>query len=525
MSQALYTVSLYETLGPSTTGYIINHASLVCVVTSLIHIPTLLKLKPICPTLRFIISLDSFDSGLERRSFDIPSTLVSDLGIEIYSIHEIEALGAACVPIRYNPPLPSDIVTINFTSGTTADPKGVLLTHRAAVAAASSSLVTIGQDSSDIAFSYLPLAHIFGRLCEQSSFWAGASIGYFHGDVHAIVEDLKLLRPTGFISVPRLYNRFGSAIRHAITQEPGPKGESIRQMVTTRLAQLTCPNQISITNKHSKNEGQATGILASFGLDRARNMVSGSAPLDSALHQYLRAVFGNHFIQGYGLTETYGVCLAQSKGDFTTGNCGGVTPFNEVCLASVPDMGYLVTDTPFPRGELLIRGNTLFSGYLKNAVDTEKALLSDGWFRTGDICSVDARGRFKVIDRIKNILKLAQGEYVSPEKIENVYLSHVPFLTQAYIHGDSLQTFLVGVLGVMPEAFALFAGEILGRHINATDLEAVEAACQELIVKKAVLEELDKVGRDQKLAGFERVRNICLQVEPFTVENELLTPT
>lgn len=102
------------------------------------------------------------------------------------------------------------------------------------------------------------------------------------------------------------------------------------------------------------------------------------------------------------------------EGDLSVGNCGGVAPTLELCLLDVPDMEYYATDKPHPRGELLIRGSSLFNGYYKNEEETKKAMLPDGWFCTGDIATIDSRGRFKIIDRRKNVLKLAQGEYISP---------------------------------------------------------------------------------------------------------------
>ena len=254
-------------------------------------------------------------------------------------------------------------------------------------------------------------------------------------------------------------------------------------------------------------------------------MVSGSAPLDPSLHTFLRLVFANNIIQGYGLTETYALGLAQISGDFSTGNCGAVAPAIEVCLSSVPSMDYLATDIPQPRGELLMRGNTLFSGYYRSEEETRKAILPDGWFRTGDIATVDSRGRFQIIDRVKNVLKLAQGEYISPERIENIYLSHLPFLAQAYVHGDSVQTFLVALFGILPETFAPFASRVLGHSVSPTDNQAIDAACQNPKVRKAVVKELDKVGRKNGFAGYERVKSVWLGRDPFTIENELLTPT
>ncbi len=528
MSQSLYTISLYDTLGPSATEYIINHATLPCIATSLTHIPTLLKLMSRLPSLKVIISLDRLDNG-ERAGeskLAVLNNIASELGVKIYDIYQVEALGASLGTPIFHPPSPSDIITINYTSGTTGPPKGVVLKHSAAVAASSCALISVPQKPSGVFPSYLPLAHIYERLSEHGALWAGAAIGYYHGDILALVDDLKLLRPTVFSSVPRLFNRFGGAIREATVAQPGVKGALSRHIVSTKLKSLNPPDHPAATNKHALYDRiWGRKVAAALGLERTEAMVSGSAPLDPTLHQFLRVVHGNHFLQGYGLTETYAITLAQIEGDYSVGNCGAVAPVVECCLASVPDMDYLATDMPQPRGELLIRGNSLFSGYYKDEGETQKSMTSDGWFCTGDICTVDARGRFQIIDRRKNVLKLAQGEYISPERIENVYLSHLSFLSQGYVHGDSVQTFVVAIFGVMPDVFAPFASKVLGKTIAATDTQAIAAACRDPKVRKAVLKELDRVGRKNNFAGYERVRNCYLYLEPFTIDNELLTPT
>ncbi|KAL3417668.1 Long chain acyl-CoA synthetase 7, peroxisomal 2 [Phlyctema vagabunda] len=529
MSQSLFTVSIYDTLGPETTEYIINHATLACVVTSLPHIPTLLKLASASriPTLKLIVCLDPIDAGEQpgNSKREILNTLAADAGLSIHFIGDVEAAGAAASSLPMNPPRPEDIITINYTSGTTGNPKGVVLTHANAVAAASTARVTTIGYPSDVLCSYLPLAHIYQRVAEHGCLMVGSAIGYFHGDILGLVEDMKLLRPTGFNSVPRLYNRFGSALKAATVDAPGVKGAIGRHVINGKLAAMKLPPG-QASNKHALYDRIYTPKISSaFGLQRARSMVSGSAPIDPSLHQFLRAAFGSNFIQGYGLTETYAVALAQMEGDFSSGNCGALAVTMEACLQSVPDMEYLVTDKPNPRGELLLRGNCRFREYYRNEAETAKAIDEDGWFRTGDIAEIDSLGRFKIVDRVKNVLKLAQGEYVSPERIENVYLANCNLLAMAYVHGDSTQSFLVSIFGVDPVNFAPFASAILKKKIDAADLDAVRAAAKDVRVRKAVIKELDKIGKKSKFNSYERVRACHLEIEPFSIVNELLTPT
>ncbi|CAL5872257.1 uncharacterized protein PFLUO_LOCUS6518 [Penicillium psychrofluorescens] len=527
MSQGLYSVSIYDVLASDATEYIINHAELKCVVTSLPHIPTLLKLKPALPNLKMIVSLDPLDGGEQdgHSKRALLESMAAGQDLVIYSMDQVEELGLASKR-ESSPPSPSDVVTINYTSGTTGPPKGVVLTHRSAVAATSAGLITVGQAPGDTVCSYLPLAHIYARLAEHSAFWGGARIGYFHGNIVELVDDLKLLKPTGFMSVPRLYSRFGAAVRAATVEAPGFKGALSRHIVAAKTANLKNPDPSKATVHHALYDRiWAKKVAAALGLERAKYMVSGSAPLDPTLHNFLRVATGTDVLQGYGLTETYACSTAQSSRDLTAGNCGRIAPCVEACLVSLPDMEYYVDDKPHPRGELLLRGNSLFREYFKNTEETSKAMTEDGWFRTGDVCTIDEMGRFTIIDRRKNVLKLAQGEYISPERLEGVILSELGYIAQAYVHGDSMQTFLVGVFGVQPDMFAPFASKVLGRTIAATDLEAIKTALNDDRIRRAVLRDLERVAKKHKLAGYERVRNCAIKMEPFSVENNLLTPT
>lgn len=526
-SQSLFSVSLYDVLGADATEYIINHAELACVVTSLPHIPTLIKLKPRLPGLKFIVCLDPLDGneqpGLSKRA--LLKEMASGSGLTIYSLTEVEELGAS-LNRPYNPPSPEDIVTINYTSGTTGSPKGVVLLHKNAISAISVSVIVTKSGNNDVTLSYLPLAHIMERLIEQAAFWAGGALGYYHGEILELVDDLKTLRPTAFVSVPRLYTRFAGAVRTATVDAPGIRGALSRHVLATKLANLENPDTTNATEKHVIYDRIWTRKVASaLGMERVRTLATGSAPLDPSIHNFMRAVTGASFVQGYGLTESYAMALVQNVEDRSVNNCGAMSPGIEACLVSIPDMEYSVDDKPFPRGELLLRGNHIFREYLKNPEETASAFTEDGWFRTGDVCTIDELGRFRIIDRRKNVLKLAQGEYISPERLEGILLAQHTYLAQAYVHGDSLQTSLVGIFGVQPDTFAAFASKVLGQEISPTDLAQIKSVLDDDRVKKAVLKDFDRTAKKHKLAGYERVRKFTLMIEPFTIENELLTPT
>ncbi|WEW56339.1 medium-chain fatty acid-CoA ligase faa2 [Emydomyces testavorans] len=517
----------WQLTGPEATEFIVKNAELACVVASLPHLPTLLKLKPRLPCLKIIVCLDPLDSndqaGHSKR--DILAPIAAEVGVTIYAMDEVENLGIS-LNRPYTPPSPDDIITINYTSGTTGIPKGVVLTHANAVAAASTSLATVFQSSNDIACSYLPLAHIYGRMVEQTLLWAGGRIGYFHGNILELVDDFKLLRPTILASVPRLYGRFGGAIRAATVEQPGFKGALSKQVISTKMANLVRVKPENATIHHAFYDRiWSRKVAAGLGFDRMKYMASGSAPLDGSLHQFLRIAFATTIVQGYGLTESFAVALCQSPHDLTAGHCGGVSPVMEACLLSLPDMDYSVDDKPYPRGELLLRGNSIFREYYKNPEETAKAMTEDGWFRTGDVCMVDELGRFTIIDRRKNLLKLAQGEYVSPERIEGIYQSACPYFSQAFVHGDGIQTHLVGIFGIQPDIFAGFASKVLKKTISPTDLDALREATKDSKIIDAVKKDLDRAGKKYKLAGFERVRNVALMLEPFSIDNGLLTPT
>ncbi|EQK97870.1 long-chain-fatty-acid--CoA ligase FAA2 [Ophiocordyceps sinensis CO18] len=511
---SLYTVSLYETLGPDATEYIINHAELACVVCSLPHVPVLLQLAPRLPTLKLIVSLDPLDHGeLDTHTkAAIFNQMASQHGIRVYSMQQVEDLGASCGrPMR--PADWDDISTINYTSGTTGPPKGVVLTHGNAVSANSGSRLSCNISANDVHLSYLPLAHIYGRLVDQAALAEGAALGFFRGDILGLVDDMKILQPTGFISVPRLFNRFNSAIRAATLEADGIRGALSRHVINTKKANMRLPPG-KASNKHFLYDRIWTPkVKAAVGLSRVHSMVSGSAQLDPDVQEFLRAAFGTNFSQGWGMTETYAVGSLQMNQDYSLANVGG--PMG--CIALSPTDGP-PADPPAP-------DRALASQRKASEEETKKSLDPDGWFHTGDIAEVDSLGRFKIIDRKKNVLKLSQGEYISPERIENVFAGSTNLVAMAYVHGDSKESSLVAIFGVDPENFPPFASKVLNAEVPAGDVEALRKAAANPAVKKAFLKMLDDIGRRHKFNSYEKIRNVHLDVEPFTIENELLTPT
>jgi long-chain acyl-CoA synthetase len=526
VSQSLYTVSLYETLGPETTEYIVNHAELTTVICSLPHIPTLLKLAPRIPTLKALICMDPIDAGEPsgHTKLEVLNAIAAQHGIEIHSMQSVEAMGAASgrKPRR---PRADDIATINYTSGTTGMPKGVVLTHTNALAGISGARTSGTVTSKDTHISYLPLAHIYGRMVDMTALSEGACVGYFSGDIAGLVDDMKILGPTGLMSVPRLFNKFNSALRTATVEAEGVKGALSRHVIDTKKANMRKPAGQASNTHFLYDRIWTPKVRAAVGLHNCHSMLSGSAQLDPDVHEFLRAAFGNSFTQGYGLTESYAVATYQLRDDFSLGIVGPPVGCVELCLESVPDLEYSVDDKPCARGELLLRGPCIFREYYKNEEETAKALEADGWFHTGDIAEIDSLGRVKIIDRKKNVLKLSQGEYISPERIENVYLGNTNVVATAYVHGDPNQSTLVSIFGIDPVNFAPWASGILKKPMDPADTASLAAAGREPAITKAFLKILDSISRRHKFNSFERVRNVTLLIDPFTIENDLLTPT
>uniref|UniRef100_A0A8B9CET0 Long-chain-fatty-acid--CoA ligase n=1 Tax=Anser brachyrhynchus TaxID=132585 RepID=A0A8B9CET0_9AVES len=496
---SMVVVPLYDTLGPGAIRYIVNTADISTVIcdkpekarTLLDHVE-----RRETPGLSSIILMDPFEKELMERG--------RRCGVRIQTMQEVEVS---------LPPRPEDLSIVCFTSGTTGNPKGAMLTHGNVVADFSGFLkVTESQWSptcEDVHISYLPLAHMFERMVQSVVYCHGGRIGFFQGDIRLLSDDMKALRPTIFPVVPRLLNRMYDKI---FSQADTSLKRWILEFAAKRK-KAEVRNGI-IRNDSLWDKLFFNKIQASLG-GCVRMIVTGAAPASPTVLGFLRAALGCQVYEGYGQTECTAGCTFTTPGDWTSGHVGAPLPCNLIRLKDVEELNYFASKG---EGEVIcVKGPNVFKGYLKDEEKTTEALDQEGWLHTGDIGKWLPNGTLKIIDRKKHIFKLAQGEYIAPEKIENIYIRSDP-VAQIYVHGDSLQAFLVGI--VVPDS-EVMPGWAKKRGFDGTYSEL----CKNKELKQAIMEDMVRLGKESGLHSFEQVKAIYIHSDMFSVQNGLLTPT
>ncbi|XP_035416643.1 long-chain-fatty-acid--CoA ligase 6 isoform X2 [Cygnus atratus] len=463
---SMVVVPLYDTLGPGAIRYIVNTADISTVIcdkpekarTLLDHVE-----RRETPGLSSIILMDPFEKELMERG--------RRCGVRIQAMQEVEDCGRESrhVPV---PPRPEDLSIVCFTSGTTGNPKGAMLTHGNVVADFSGFL----------------------KVTE--------------GDIRLLSDDMKALRPTIFPVVPRLLNRmYDKIFSQADT--------SLKRWVLEFAAKR---KKAEVRNGIIRNDSLwdklfFNKIQASLG-GCVRMIVTGAAPASPTVLGFLRAALGCQVYEGYGQTECTAGCTFTTPGDWTSGHVGAPLPCNLIRLKDVEELNYFASKG---EGEICVKGPNVFKGYLKDEEKTTEALDQEGWLHTGDIGKWLPNGTLKIIDRKKHIFKLAQGEYIAPEKIENIYIRSDP-VAQIYVHGDSLQAFLVGI--VVPDS-EVMPGWAKKRGFDGTYSEL----CKNKELKQAIMEDMVRLGKESGLHSFEQVKAIYIHSDMFSVQNGLLTPT
>jgi len=412
------TVPLYDTLGPDTVSFVLGQTNLSTCVCTRKEVPSLIKAKESgkCPHFESIIVTDGVLPHVSKLCRNANLNIVSLARVESHGAHVLSTLNSHNSPTishSHSPPSGHDVCTFSYTSGTTGDPKGALLTHTNII----SSIAALSADDllptpADRHLSYLPLAHIFERCVQAQILFAGGSVAFFRGDPKLLLEDIIACRPTIIPVAPRVLNKIHDKIMAGIDAAGGMKAKLFRAAM------------------HAKTEGLKNGhlkhglydalifnkIKKALGMDCLRVMVSGSAPLSGPVMTFFRCMLGIPVMEGYGQTEGSAAATLSSSEDIASvGHVGGPVACCEIKLVDVPDMSYLSTDTVHQgkpcrgRGEIWVRGPNVFKGYYKNEDKTKETLTEDGWLMSGDIGLWTTDGAVQIIDRKKNIFKLSQG--------------------------------------------------------------------------------------------------------------------
>ncbi|KAF0683778.1 Aste57867_24162 [Aphanomyces stellatus] len=513
-----FAVALYDTLGDAATPYILNQTQLSTIVCTIAELPKVIHAKASCPFLKHIVLCD-----VETK----PEMMDNVAGLTLWTMADLETI-VQDHPVEATTPQPDDIYCLIYTSGTTGEPKGVPIRHTNIVHAIETAKDRMGlhnpvYQSDAVHFSYLPLAHSIEHLSATSMVSVGARIAFYQGDTAKILDDLVLVRPTFFGVVPRLLNKIYDKVVYGTQAAGGFKAWLFQYALDTKLVNL----KLGIKHHALFDALIFSNIQKKVGLDRCFTVITGSAPLADDVMDFFRVLFDCSIVEGYGLSEMTGIAVMNLPSETTAGNVGPPLHSVETKLVSVPDMGYDIEDVAHGegdqrvavrgRGEVCFRGPQVISGYYKNPEATAAAIDTDGWLHTGDIGVWLPDGRLKIVDRVKNIFKLSQGEYVAPERIENI-LGTSTYVDQCFVYGDSLHSVLVAV--VVPAEAPTTA---LAARMNVPG--TFHEVCQHPKIVAALLDECTAVSKSSKLFGFETIKAIKLEADVFSVENNLMTPT
>jgi len=490
--------TVYATLAPDQVHYIAeNSGSVVAVLEGRDQLDRWQPIIDKLPSLRKVVVINDVPEGDLYMSW---ADFV-ELGRKTLDEHKAE------IERRVEAIKPTDPLTILYTSGTTGNPKGVIITHRMALYEGACSSATSGLPEHNVGVSYLPFAHIADRVISYYLAIERAAHIHFCPDPTRLTAVLREVRPNGFFGVPRIWEKIMGGIQAFLSQESDEAKkagieaamEVGRQYVAARECGGT-PSEELAAKFAAMDEAVLSKIRALLGLDRVVHALSAAAPLPIEVARFFSGL-GIAILDVYGMTETTGAATANTNGSFKLGTVGRPFPGVEMKIAE--------------DGEILFRAPSCTPGYL-NRPDADAELLDEeGWVHTGDIGEVDEDGFLKVVDRKKEIIITAGGENIAPSMIENLLKEH-PLVGQAIAYGDQ-RPYVIALITLDGEVAPVWAAT---RGIEDTGLEAL---AQNPIVR----EEVEKAVADAnaRLARVQQVKKFALLPAEWTAESEELTPT
>ena len=403
---------------------------------------------------------------------------------------------------RHVPRDPKALATIVYTSGTTGRPKGVMLSHHNILTNAAACLQVVDIRPKDVLLSFLPLSHMFERTCGYYLTLMTGSTTAYARSVQQLGEDLQTIRPTKLISVPRIYERVYTAIKAKLDDGPPLRKKLFQLAVDVGWARFEHeqgrgPWKPSFLLWPVLNALVAKKIMARLG-GRLSAAFAGGAALASEVSRVFIGL-GLPVIQGYGLTETSPVACANRTDDNLPASIGKAVPGVEVKLGD--------------KDALLIKGPNVMLGYWHNEEATRMMIGADGWLNSGDTARIDAQGHVFITGRLKEIIVMSNGEKIPPVDIEAAIMRDTLF-EQVMLIGEG-KPYLSVMTVLNQEQWKKFAAG-LNRPADADAVHTPD-------IEKALLARLG--AQMKQFPGYAQVRQIAATLEPWTVENGLLTPT
>ena len=492
------TCPIYPQSEPGQAAFVINNVGATTVfVENAQQAAKIESIRAECPTVRRVIALDD-EGKLPTGTLtlgDVVARADTDPAVRRLWRESIQSIGR------------EHLSTIIHTSGTTANPKGAVLTHGGLLYNFEAATQVIDIYPTDVFLSFLPLSHIYGRIADEFvALGIGATIAYAEPLIERLPANMVEVKPTVMASVPRLYERVYGRVQSAIESGSPTKqrifhwaaglgGQKYENHLAGRPDSLWLKLQLRVADALVfKKIRERTG-------GRVRYFVSAAAPLSREIGEFFYGM-GMLVLEGYWLTETSPFVSVNRPDDFVFGTVGRPAPGSEVMIDATT-------------GEILVRGPQVMQGYLNQPDETAQAIDADGWFHTGDIGELDEIGRIRITDRLKNIIILANGKNVSPAPMEAA-LSTSKYVAQAVILGDR-----------QPYTGALIAPdyEELGMWAAANGL--AEMPPEGLAEEKSVSRLFDaEVKRTlDGFAVYERPRRIAILPRLLTEEAGELTPS